>query len=86
MPETKKPSPIKAYLMHLNNLFSIMLILSGFMSLCLYSVYSEEFTHLYVGITLILVAFFNALLEFYQKYKSEELLKGFMVRIFIIVL
>lgn len=63
-----------------------MLILSGFMSLCLFIVFPEEFNHLYVGITLILVAFFNAFLEFYQKYKSEELLKGFMVRSFNIIL
>lgn len=32
-----------------------------------------------MGLVLIAVAFFNAFLEFYQKYKSEELLKGFMV-------
>lgn len=57
-----------------------MLILCGLLSLILYTVYPTEFTHLYVGITLILVSFFNAFLEFYQKYKSEELLKGFMVK------
>ncbi len=56
-----------------------MLVLCGLMSLSLYAVYPTEYSLLYVGIVLILVAFFNAFLEFYQKYKSEELLKGFMV-------
>lgn len=56
-----------------------MLILCGLLSLILFIIYSDKYSHLYVGITLILVSFFNAFLEFYQKYKSEELLKGFMV-------
>ena len=79
MPVEKKPNLLVAYLMYLPNLFSIMLIICGLLSIVLFIIYSSEFSHLYVGITLILVAFFNAFLEFYQKYKSEELLKGFMV-------
>lgn len=47
----------------------------------LFIVYPTVYVHLYVGIVLILVAFVNAFLEFYQKYKSEELLKGFQVRV-----
>ena len=57
-----------------------MLIICGIMSLALFAVYPTEFSLMYVGIVLILVAFFNAFLEFYQKYKSEELLKGFLVK------
>lgn len=50
------------------------------MSLVLFAVFPREYTHLYIGITLILVSFFNAFQEYYQKFKSEELLKGLMVR------
>ncbi len=57
-----------------------MLIICGLMSLSLFIVYPSEWSLMYVGIVLILVSFFNAFLEFYQKYKSEELLKGFMVQ------
>ena len=57
-----------------------MLILCGILSLIVFIIYPSDFTQLYVGITLVLVAFLNAFLEFYQKYKSEELLKGFMVQ------
>lgn len=56
-----------------------MLILCGILSLSLFAVYYTDFTHLYVGLVLIAVAFLNAFLEFYQKYKSEELLKSFLV-------
>ena len=80
MPEEKKPNLLLAYLMYIPNLFSIILIICGMLSITLFIIYSSEFSNLYVGITLILVAFFNAFLEFYQKYKSEELLKGFMVK------
>lgn len=77
--QPKQPSLFKAYIIYLMNLFSLMLVLCGLMSLSLYAVYPKEFALLYVGIVLILMALFNAILEFYQKYKSEELLKGFMV-------
>ena len=80
IPEPRKPSLFRAYLSYLQNLFSIMLIICGVMSLVLFIIYSEEFSHLYVGLILILASFFNAFLEFFQKYKSEELLKGFMVK------
>lgn len=79
LPAEKKPNLFVAYLMYLPNLFSIMLILCGLMSITLFIIYPSQFSSLYVGIVLILVSFFNAFQEFYQKYKSEELLKGFMV-------
>jgi len=67
--------------MHFKNLFSVILVVCGCMSLILFAVFPHEYTHLYIGITLILVSFFNAFQEFYQKFKSEELLKGLMVNI-----
>lgn len=77
--EDTKQHVIVAYFKYFGNLFSMMLILCGLLSLGLFAVYSTDFTLMYVGIVLIAVAFFNAFLEFYQKFKSEELLKGFMV-------
>jgi sodium/potassium-transporting ATPase subunit alpha len=79
MAEPERPSHLRAYLEYLHNLFSYVLILCGIISLAIYPVFPDDFVHLYVGIVLIAIAFINGFLEYYQKYKSEELLKGFMV-------
>jgi sodium/potassium-transporting ATPase subunit alpha len=78
LPEQLKPSPFRVLLMHFQNLFSVILVVCGCMSLILYAVFPKELTHAYVGVTLILVSVFNAFQEFYQTSKSKQLLKGLM--------
>jgi magnesium-transporting ATPase (P-type) len=81
LPEQLKPSPFRVLLMHFQNLFSVILVVCGCMSLILYAVFPKELTHAYVGVTLILVSVFNAFQEFYQTSKSKQLLKGLMVNV-----
>ncbi len=59
------------------NLFSVVLILAGLMSLVVFILNPFSFVPMYVGIIFILVAFFNAFLEFYQELKSKHVLEGF---------
>ena len=66
------------YLAYVRNLFSYVLILCGLLSLGIYPVFHADFVHLYVGVTLVAVALVNGFLEYYQKFRSEELLKGFL--------
>ena len=55
----------------------MMLILAGLLSFVVFILESNYFVPLYVGIIFILVAFFNAFLEFYQELKSKQVLEGF---------
>lgn len=77
IPRPKRRHPLLIYLSYMRNLFSVVLILAGLMSLVVFILKPTDFPPLYVGIIFILVAFFNAFLEFYQEVKSQQILEGF---------
>ncbi len=63
---------------HLLNLFNVMLIVSGVLSLILYAVDSSSQVNLFLGVILLVVATANASLDFYQQYRTASLLDSFM--------
>lgn len=78
----KKIEPLwLVYQRHLKNLFSLMLIFAGILTLVIFILNTSKWENLYTGILFILIAFVNAGLEFYQEYKSGQILAGFMVNI-----
>lgn len=77
LPEPKQKNLFTLYISYMRNLFSIILILSGTMSIVVFILDTSTFVPLYVGIAFILVAFLNAFLEFYQEMKSKQVLEGF---------
>lgn len=79
MPTRKKKPLWIRYLNYMKNLFSMMLILAGVLTLIIFILDTSRWKNLYTGILFILIAFVNAGLEFYQEYKSDQILQGFMV-------
>jgi sodium/potassium-transporting ATPase subunit alpha len=71
-------SPLIMYLKKLMSLLNIMLIIAGVLSYILYIIDTNVDDNLYLGSILITVSLANAFIDFYQEYKTEELLKSFM--------
>ncbi len=76
------PPPKKSlwllFLGHFANLFNVLLIVSGALSFILYAIDSSQMINLILGAVLLLVATMNSSIEFYQEYKSAEILNSFM--------
>ncbi|KAF4636901.1 hypothetical protein G7Y89_g1176 [Cudoniella acicularis] len=75
----KKKHPILKFLGYLTSLFNMLLIVAGCLEYILLGIdFKDNFPNTYLGAILILVAFINAFIEFYQQYKSQALLESFL--------
>ncbi|PJF19048.1 HAD-like domain-containing protein [Paramicrosporidium saccamoebae] len=60
------------------NLFSLVLMVCGSLSIIVFLIDSNLWINLYTGLIFWAVAFFNAALEFWQVYSSAKTLEGFL--------
>ncbi|TAQ90786.1 hypothetical protein B7494_g891 [Chlorociboria aeruginascens] len=75
----KKRHPFLKYLDCLSSLFNLLLILAGILEYILLGIdFKDNFQNTYLGAILIVVAFINAFIEFYQQQKSQALLESFL--------
>ncbi len=76
------PPPKKSlwllFLSHFGNLFNVLLLVSGGLSFILYAIDQSQMINLILGAVLLFVATMNSSIEFYQEYKSAEILNSFM--------
>jgi sodium/potassium-transporting ATPase subunit alpha len=80
----KKKHPILVYLGYVLGLFNLMLVVAGVASLIIFGLNPADNKSLvYIGVILIVVAFLNSFIEFYQVQKSQAILESFLVRIMI---
>lgn len=78
-----KESALLVFLRHLCGLFNLMLIFAGILSFIVYAIDKEKDTmNLVLGAVLLVVTFLNAGIEFFQEYKSSQMLESFMVSLF----
>ena len=77
----KKRHPLLVYIGYVLGLFNFMLLVAGIASLIIYGLSPENGNTVYIGAILIVVAFINAFIEFYQVQKSQAILESFLVRI-----
>jgi sodium/potassium-transporting ATPase subunit alpha len=76
----KKRHPLLVYLGYVMGLFNLMLVVAGIASLIIYGINPGENGNLvYIGAILVVVAFVNAFIEFYQVQKSQSILESFLV-------
>ncbi|KAL1925494.1 uncharacterized protein VTP21DRAFT_377 [Calcarisporiella thermophila] len=75
----KKKHAIVKYLECLSTLFNLLLIVAGVIEYILYGIDPVgNFPNTYLGAILIVVAFLNAFIEFYQMQKSAAILESFL--------
>ncbi|KAJ3002423.1 UNVERIFIED_CONTAM: hypothetical protein HDU68_006234, partial [Siphonaria sp. JEL0065] len=76
----KKKSPIYLYMECLLNAFNIMLVFCGIAQFVVYGIDPADngIIAVYIGVILVVVAFLNAFIEFWQLLASEKALAGFM--------
>ncbi|KAF9408941.1 hypothetical protein BGZ94_002142, partial [Podila epigama] len=75
----KQVSPFVKFIHCLTSLFNIMLVVAGILTYILVAVDPEgNKINIYLGAILIVVAFLNASIEFYQAQKSEAILQSFL--------
>ncbi|KAH7049772.1 hypothetical protein BKA57DRAFT_535454 [Linnemannia elongata] len=75
----KQVSPFIKFLHCLTSLFNLMLIIAGILTYILVAVDPEaNFINVYLGAILIVVAFINTTIEFYQAQKSAAILQSFL--------
>ena len=76
----KKIHPIIQFIMYMLHLFNVMLWVSGIACYVVYAIKPQgNFSNVYIGAVLLIVAFANAGIEFYQTQKTQSLLQSFMV-------
>ncbi|KAJ1969314.1 hypothetical protein IWQ62_000704 [Dispira parvispora] len=74
----KQRHPFFHYLDHLRSMFNLLLIIAGILDFILLSIDPEgNRSNIYLGAILIVVAFLNAFIEFYQMHKSKKILESF---------
>lgn len=73
-----KKSLIILFFSHFGNLFNVLLLISGGLSFILYAIDRSQTVNLLLGAVLFFVATMNSSIEFYQEYKSAEILNSFM--------
>lgn len=73
-----KKSLIFLFFSHFGNLFSVLLLISGGLSFILYAIDRSQTVNLLLGGVLIFVATMNSSIEFYQEFKSAEILNSFL--------
>ncbi|KAJ1659897.1 hypothetical protein IWQ61_001090 [Dispira simplex] len=75
----KRRHPFFHYLDHLRSMFNLLLIIAGILDFILLSIDPQgNRSNIYLGIILIVVAFLNAFIEFYQMHKSKKILESFL--------
>ncbi|KAF8925669.1 hypothetical protein EDD21DRAFT_390024 [Dissophora ornata] len=75
----KQISPFMKFFHCLTSLFNLLLILAGVLNYILLAVDPKDNkVNTYLGAILIVVAFINALIEFYQAQKSAKVLQSFL--------
>ncbi|KAG0303871.1 hypothetical protein BGZ98_006184 [Dissophora globulifera] len=75
----KQISPLMKFIHCLTSLFNLLLILAGILNYILLAVDPKDNkVNTYLGAILILVAFINAAIEFYQAQKSAAVLQSFL--------
>ncbi|KAL0577333.1 hypothetical protein V5O48_004657 [Marasmius crinis-equi] len=78
----KKKSALRKYIDRLMTMFNILLILAGILEYILLGIdFKDNFANTYLGAILILVAFLNAFIDWYQIQKSEAILASFLAMI-----
>ncbi|KAF9533592.1 aminophospholipid-transporting P-type ATPase [Crepidotus variabilis] len=78
----KKKSAIRKFMDRLLTMFNILLIVAGILEYVLLGIdFHANFQNTYLGGILILVAFVNASIDFYQIQKSEAILASFLAMI-----
>lgn len=78
----KKRSALMKFLDRLLTMFNILLIVAGVLEYVLLGIdFKANFANTYLGGILILVAFINAFIDFYQQQKSEAILASFLAMI-----
>ncbi|KJA21119.1 hypothetical protein HYPSUDRAFT_42489 [Hypholoma sublateritium FD-334 SS-4] len=78
----RKKSALRKFLERLFTLFNILLICAGILEYILLGIdFHGNFQNTYLGGILILVAFVNASIDFYQIQKSEAILASFLAMI-----
>ncbi|KAF8894766.1 aminophospholipid-transporting P-type ATPase [Infundibulicybe gibba] len=79
---TKRKSALRKFLDRLLTMFNILLIVAGILEYVLLGIdFKGNFPNTYLGGILILVAFINAAIDFYQIQKSEAILASFLAMI-----
>lgn len=73
-----KKSLVLLFISHFGNLFNVLLLISGGLSFILYAIDRSQMVNLLLGAVLLFVATMNSSIEFYQEYKSAEILNSFM--------
>ncbi|KAI8093524.1 uncharacterized protein BX664DRAFT_278550 [Halteromyces radiatus] len=75
----KKRHPILKYFDCLLNLFNLLLVFAGILNYILLAIdFQGNFQNTYLGAIYIGVALLNAFIEFYQEYKSSNMMEQFM--------
>lgn len=75
----KKKSALRKYLDALLSLFNILLILAGILQYVLLAIdFQNNKANEYLGAILIIVAFLNAFIEWYQGQKADAILSSFL--------
>lgn len=78
----KKKSALRKFLDRLFTMFNILLMVAGVLEYVLLGIdFKDNFQNTYLGGILILVAFINASIDFYQIQKSEAILASFLAMI-----
>lgn len=73
-----KKSMVLLFFSHFGNLFNVLLLISGGLSFILYAIDRSQMVNLLLGAVLLFVATMNSSIEFYQEFKSAEILNSFM--------
>ncbi|KAI9006084.1 hypothetical protein BC832DRAFT_611001 [Gaertneriomyces semiglobifer] len=75
----KRKHPFFIFMHHLLGLFNLLLLVAGIISYIVLGIdVKENLPNAWLGAILILVAFLNAFIEFYQGQKSAAILESFM--------
>lgn len=73
-----KKSLVLLFFSHFGNLFNVLLLISGGLSFILYAIDQSQMVNLLLGAVLLFVATMNSSIEFYQEFKSAEILNSFL--------
>ncbi|KAJ3345512.1 hypothetical protein HDU91_007326 [Kappamyces sp. JEL0680] len=75
----KKDHPIVQFLKFLAGIFNLLLLICGIVAYIVYAIDPvNNASNVYIGAILLIVAFLNAYIEFYQTQKSQAILESFM--------
>ncbi|EJW01433.1 HAD ATPase, P-type, family IC [Edhazardia aedis USNM 41457] len=75
--QTTKTHPIIKFMKMYLHPFNILLLFACVLALILYGMNLDDRSNLYLGLGILSVSIFNTCLEFYQEYKTNEMLSGF---------